>query len=61
MVLSFPDSVTKFHQDGGDASISIIFTLKERVRMPVTLDCATLTTREINTSIKRLALEGERE
>lgn len=29
--------------------------------MPVTLDCATLTTREINISIKRLALEGERE
>ena len=29
--------------------------------MPVTLDCAKLTTREINTSIKRLALEGESE
>ncbi len=29
--------------------------------MSVTLDCAKLTTREINTSIKRLALEGETE
>ena len=29
--------------------------------MSITLDCAKLTTREINTSIKRLALEGETE
>src|SRR3984893_15260723 len=34
---------------------------KEPDRMAVTLDCAKLTTREINTSIKRLALEGETE
>src|SRR5260370_6808231 len=27
--------------------------------MPATLDCAKLTTREINTTIKRLATEGE--
>src|SRR5260221_4048452 len=29
--------------------------------MPVILDCAKLTTREINTTIKRLAAEGETE
>src|SRR6266699_2488331 len=34
---------------------------KEHACMSVTLDCAKLTTREINTSIKRLALEGETE